>query len=74
MRTIVLVVGVIAILLGGLWLFQGLGLVKLAPILCFANCAAVQGPSLTWVGIGAVTALLGAFGVFLSRKRPNAST
>ena len=41
-----LLLGILAILLGGLWLPQGLGLVEVRPILCFADCAPVQGPSL----------------------------
>ncbi len=68
-RITVLVSGIIAILLGGLWLLQGLGLVHLRPILCFADCAPVQGPSGTWAAIGAVTLAVGGFGVFWSRKQ-----
>jgi hypothetical protein len=71
MRTIAVVFGVIAILLGGLWLLQGLGAVKLAPILCFADCAPVQGPSPVWAVIGAFGVLIGGLCVFWSRKRPS---
>ena len=52
MRRLVAVVGALAIMLGGLWLLQGLGVVRLRPILCFADCAPVQGPSTTWALIG----------------------
>ena len=68
LRITVMVFGVLAILLGGLWLLQGLGLVHVRPILCFADCAPVQGPSLTWAVIGAITVALGGFGVAWSRK------
>jgi hypothetical protein len=68
-RITVLVFGVIAILLGGLWLLQGLGIVHIRPILCFADCAPVQGASGTWAAIGVVTLALGGFGVFWSRKQ-----
>jgi hypothetical protein len=70
-RRIALMVSVIAILLGGLWFLQGVGAVQLAPILCFADCEPVQGPSITWAVIGAVTILLGGLGVIWSRKRPS---
>ena len=69
MRIIGWVFSVIAVLLGGLWLLQGLGIVHLRPILCFADCAPVQGPSATWAVFGAVTLALGGFGVFWSRKQ-----
>ena len=69
MRIIGWVFSVIAVLLGGLWLLQGLGIVHLRPILCFADCAPVQGPSGTWVAIGTFTLALGGFGVFWSRKQ-----
>lgn len=68
-RITVLVFGVIAVLLGGLWLLQGLGVVHIRPILCFADCAPVQGASGTWAAIGVVTLALGGFGVVWSRKQ-----
>ena len=72
-RTIVLICGVIAVLLGGLWLLQGMGLVHVRPILCFADCAPVQGASLIWVIVGAIALAVGGFGVFWSRKNPTES-
>jgi len=48
-------------------LLQGLGLAQVRPILCFADCAPVQGPSLTWAVIGAIAVALGGFGVAWSR-------
>lgn len=67
-RIIVLVLGIIAVLLGGLWLLQGLGIVHLRPILCFADCVPIQGPSITWAVIGAVMLVVGGIGVVWSRK------
>lgn len=61
--------GLIAVLLGGLWLLQGLGIVHLRSILCFADCAPVQGPSVTWAAIGVVTLVVGAGCVLWFRKR-----
>ncbi len=69
-RIIALVLGVIAVSLGGLWLLQGLGIVHLRPILCFADCAPLQGPSVAWVIIGAVTLGVGGICILWSRK-PN---
>ena len=68
MRIIALVFGIIAVLLGVLWLLQGLGIVHLRPILCFADCEPIQGPSGRWAAIGALTLAVGGFGVFWSRK------
>jgi hypothetical protein len=65
----VMVFGIIAVLLGGLWLLQGIGIVHLRPILCFADCTPVQGPSLTWAIIGAVTLAVGGVGVVWSRRQ-----
>jgi hypothetical protein len=69
MKTVIGVIGVLAVLLGGLWLLQGLGMVHMKPILCFADCATLQGPSTTWAVIGAVVAAAGLPGAFYGFKR-----
>ncbi len=69
MKTIVLAVGVLGVLLGGLWLFQGLGIVQVRPILCFAQCAPVQGPSSTWAIIGAGVLTAGILVIRYARRR-----
>ena len=69
MRTFTLVAGVLAVLLGGLWLLQGLGVVHMRPILCFANCAPVQGPSFTWAIAGGVVMLAGIAATYSARAR-----
>jgi len=72
MKIIVLVTGLIGLLLGGLWLLQGLGLVQIRPILCFANCEPVQGPSSTWTITGIVVLTSGVLAIlyaFKLRKR-----
>ena len=69
MKTFVLVVSILAVLLGGLWLLQGLGLVQVRPILCFANCEPVQGPSSTWAIVGLLVATAGVLGIRRSVKR-----
>ena len=47
-RALVLFAGGVAGAVGLLWLVQGLGLVRLKPMLCVAACQAVEGPSLGW--------------------------
>ena len=69
MRIIALVGGVLGVLLGGLWMLQGLGLVHLRPILCFANCEPVQGPSALWAIVGAIVFTMGIFALRSSRAR-----
>ena len=73
MKKIVLITGVISVLLGGLWLSQGLGLVQVRPVLCFADCAPVQGASATWSISGAVLATLGVFAIvyWVRRRTPS---
>ncbi len=63
MRWVAAVLGVSGVLLGGLWLLQGTGLVQVRPILCFADCAPVQGPSLGWAVSGLLLASLGVVGI-----------
>ena len=68
MKKIAFVVGVICILLGGLWLLQGLGAVHIRPILCFANCEPIQGASRAWAITGLLLATAGAIAIFFSLK------
>lgn len=69
MKTIILVLSIVAVLLGALWLLQGLGLVQMEPILCFANCQPIEGPSATWAVAGLVLTLAGMFGITSWFKR-----
>jgi hypothetical protein len=62
--------GGLALALGGLWLLQGAGLVQVRPILCFADCAEIQGTSTTWAIVGLIMAVLGAWGVVYSLRSP----
>ena len=68
MKKMTLVGGVIGLLLGGLWLLQGLGIVQIRPILCFVDCAPVQGPSSTWAIIGFLVVAAGATAIVFSLK------
>lgn len=69
MKVVILLVGVVALMLGGLWLLQGLGLVHLAPILCVGECAPVEGPSPTWAVVGGLVAALGLMAISYAVKR-----
>jgi hypothetical protein len=69
MKKVALSTGFVAVLLGGLWLLQGLGVVHMRPILCFADCTPLQGPSTTWALIGAGVLAVGSAAVFWSLKR-----
>ena len=70
MKLIIPIIGVLVALLGGLWLMQGLGVVEIQPILCFADCEPVEGPSLTWALLGAFFLVAGlATIVFRTRGR-----
>lgn len=66
-----LIFGLIALFLGTLWLLQGLGIVQLRPILCFADCTPVQGLSVTWAATGLIALVVGAGCVLWSRKLVN---
>jgi hypothetical protein len=68
MKKIALVVGVISVLLGGLWLLQGLGVVHVRPILCFADCEPIQGASPAWALIGSLVLTAGVIAIFFSLK------
>jgi hypothetical protein len=69
MKTMIRLAGVLAIMLGGLWFLQGLGAVHVRPILCFANCAPIQGRSTAWAVVGGLLAAAGALVVFRARTR-----
>ena len=69
MKILALVLGVVAVLLGGLWLLQGLGLVYLEPIACVGECDTLEGPSPLWVGIGLVVFSVGAAAVWWGLRR-----
>jgi len=72
MKIVLLVIGVVALLLGGLWLLQGLGIVNIPPILCVADCEPIEGGSATWAIVGLVVAAAGAVAVYLGlRRRPS---
>jgi hypothetical protein len=76
MKTVALAFGIVASLLGGLWLLQGLDIVHVRPMLCFSDCAPVLGASPKWTTIGAVLLGTGFAAVWwsLARKLKRATT
>jgi hypothetical protein len=70
MKFLLAVLGMLCVLIGGLWLVQGLGLVTVAPILCFADCAPLVGPSAPWAAAGLVALALGLLALRRARRRP----
>jgi hypothetical protein len=69
MKLVALVAGVVLVLLGALWTLQGLGIVTMAPILCFADCMPVTGPSILWAIIGLLSIVAGGALVAWARGR-----
>jgi len=54
-----LIVGIVMVALGILWFLQGVDIVHLQPILCFANCEPITGKSPAWQVAGAITFFAG---------------
>jgi hypothetical protein len=69
-RIALLSVGAVFLLLGILWFLQGVGLVHMQPILCFANCEPITGPQLLWTMIGLVAIGIGFLMVRAGRSAP----
>lgn len=68
MKKTAAVIGVISVLLGGLWLLQGLGVVHVRPILCFADCEPIQGASSTWAVTGFLLVIVGILAIHFSLR------
>jgi hypothetical protein len=67
-KKLAFVLGLVGALLGGMWLLQGLGTLQLRPILCFADCAPLQGSSTRWAVIGALVFTAGSVAVWWSLR------
>ncbi|HEV7356666.1 MAG TPA: hypothetical protein VGN99_01640 [Steroidobacteraceae bacterium] len=57
------------IALGALWSLQGAGVVHVKPILCVADCAALQGASGQWLATGICAVALGLVLWYLAGRR-----
>lgn len=62
-------IGLILAFLGLLWFLQGIAILNLCPVLCFADCECITGGSLLWEIAGAITLIIGIAIVYLSLKR-----
>jgi hypothetical protein len=63
-RTIGLIIGALAVLVGGVWIGQGAGFIK----------GSFMTGSPTWLAIGLLSLVVGVFLIFLSvRRSPNGS-
>lgn len=60
---------VLVLLLGGLWLGQGIGLIRIEPVACVGACEPVEAPSLTWSLAGIGLLALGMTGLLVARRR-----
>jgi hypothetical protein len=61
-RTVVVIIGVLAVLVGGVWIGQGAGLIK----------GSFMTGSPTWLAIGVLCLVAGLFLIFLAvRRRSN---
>ena len=69
MRWIFVVFDVLCILLGALWLLQGVGVVEIDPILCVGECQALEAPSVTWAAIGGGVCAVGLLIVGFALRR-----
>jgi hypothetical protein len=69
MKWLFAAIGAIAVLLGGLWLVQGLGLVTIPPILCVADCETLEGPAPEWAVAGAALLLAGLGVIWWALRR-----
>jgi len=68
LRIIRIIAGLILAALGVLWVLQGADLIRIQPILCFANCEPLVGGSPTWLAVGVVTLVIGVL-LLLPRRR-----
>ncbi|RBI63964.1 hypothetical protein DMJ13_05510 [halophilic archaeon] len=57
--TVLTILGATVALLGTLWVVQGLGIVRIAPILCVADCEPIAGRSAQWTVIGVLVSFVG---------------
>ena len=69
LRIVRIVVGTLLASLGLLWTLQGADLVRIKPILCFANCEPLVGGSNTWLAVGLGCIAIGLFLLMRRRSR-----
>jgi len=62
-------IGLILAALGLLWFLQGIAILNMCPVLCFADCECLTGGSLFWEVVGGITLIIGIAIVYISLKR-----
>lgn len=58
----------LAMLLGAFWFLQGVGILNVCPILCFADCACIEGGSQFWSVVGIVVFSIGILTIIITMK------
>jgi hypothetical protein len=61
-----IIFAIIAILLGGFWFLQGVGILNVCPILCFADCTCIEGGSQIWAVVGAGVFIIGTLTIIVT--------
>lgn len=70
-RVVGAIVGSVLAMLGLLWFLQGTGVVRVCPVLCFADCECVTGGSRFWEVAGVITFTIGVMLAWISLRRGN---
>jgi type VI protein secretion system component VasK len=73
LKGLTLACGLIALLLGGLWLLQGQDVVHVRPLLCFSDCIPFRSASPRWAILGAALFAAGVAAVWWGLKRQSKS-
>ena len=68
LKYVVLIVGVIGVLLGGLWFLQGLGVLNIAPIACVGDCTPIEGGSTGWAVAGFLVLVAGLVAIYFALR------
>ena len=72
LKAVKIAVGLLLTALGVLWTLQGSDLIRIEPILCFADCEPLVGGSSGWVVAGLVSLAIGLF-ILVPRRRTRSS-
>jgi hypothetical protein len=64
-KILIMFAGSILALLGLFWFLQGTAIIKVCPILCFADCECLTDGSLVWEIIGLIAFFIGICATYL---------
>jgi hypothetical protein len=68
-RIAAVIVGVILAILGLIWFLQGIAILNVCPVLCFADCECITGGSSFWAISGVISIIIGVGILYVSLKR-----